>query len=1529
MCCGCTEGDEMSMQRKFIERIRKEEFGIGADLEGDARTIVDNMTRKYRNLLATVAEDLNSKESHFILELIQNADDNHYSPGVAPSLAFWLEKDRLVVVNNETGFTEVNVKALCSAGESSKKNKKGYIGEKGIGFKSIFKVTDTPEIHSNGFHFLFNRTDPNDLLGYVVPHWHQPDFRMAEEATTLVIPAKPGRIFSEEALADVSDTLLLFLGKLRHLEVKNPSRQESYQRHDDGVVTTLITAKSGEEPKRQDYLRNEVEFDTRDVVEPKREGIASTEMVLAFPLSETGEAAPIPGCATYAFLPIRDFGFSFYIQADFVLISSREGIHEDLSWNIRLRDGIADAFAAAVEEFKKNYQLANSFLRYLPTKNEVHDPFFAPVVDQIIDKLKNAECIPVMGSGWKKPAEVLIAPDKIRELFPSSDALTLFGADYPAENFHFPGESKKTLGLKSLLVADVVAIFSAHADWFQSKTVDWKAKFYAYIATSPNKADYVKQLQQVACVPIEGGRMTVPKTDMVFFPLSAKKKYGFEHEISILDGDLLDRAKAVSVEVEQFFAELDVRYDNPLELIQSHVLPLHRGDDWKSADNEALIGHVRYIKDRFATYMQLAVNGGQSEAQAIQALTEGIWIGTKSDGDSWLFAKASDLYLGSEYRPAFNIEELLGDSAPIDHIVTSKYVEQTSNGGDESAQSSYLSQWREFFVRIGINTSPRVVRQISGDITCSDETKKLLESENQSVRRQTLEAFDANWDKYPGSTTYVVRSGRSNQSCWTGLVTALKNTFAPTRKKAKISLDAAYLENEDTKGILGDSVVYVDAVLNNMAFLDACGITHKADAKACLKRLRQIKRDGVGAHEIRKIYRRLDLIWPAEHMVIENAFKAEPLIRVGRGSTATWVLPTETCWHPTNIGFLDARYPYLGGQYKDFSGFFTKLLKVPSELPLDAYVDGLQRLEEAEDRERVDAAMAIYRRLSRAVSNQKKSGGLFQLSWVSEFENYPVYLNHRRDLVDKTAHLYANDLPEYARLFEDEDEVSFLAAAPNELPSIEALLGEVAVPAVSESLTVEVAESVNGTVNEMLSRKLREMVEPIARVVYTQSHDRFEAAINDGLFKLLSNASVVEVNELVQVVTLGEWKRETTGQSAHRGSEIFLDSSALPKIDYIAIEIEKLLRLRKGAGASDAISRLLMTTTNEDVVSYLKVRQTRELPPEELAKLKGFVERTVVLDPVDERDDVVFVDDDGINVDPDVVETAAACDARPPSANGESVVTATAGQPDTIANYGNGLSELIKPETDPSTTPVRVHVPSQPGGRNDGGQTPRRSERSKRKEVTKTGRLLSYLEPKNPKNDRPKDEVEENSRAAEHKRAVELAAVQFFKEAAASQWKSVEEMPPNNTGFDFKAIAADGNEEVIEIKGQGGAWTQQGVALTPPEVLAASNRKDRYWLCVVEFALDESRRRLWLIQNPFGKTDQFRFDLGWKDVAERSEGRPIRPEFGLFVDVPGRGKGKILKVKESQNFVRITVELSDKSTVVPIFNPATMKLSYD
>ncbi|GFH15830.1 DUF3883 domain-containing protein [Haematococcus lacustris] len=92
--------------------------------------------------LSRLSQELYSRDSHFVLELVQNADDNSYPPGVIPTLEFVLHEDRITVLNNEVGFSEANLRALCDVGRSTKANVSGYIGQKGIGFKSVFRVRE-------------------------------------------------------------------------------------------------------------------------------------------------------------------------------------------------------------------------------------------------------------------------------------------------------------------------------------------------------------------------------------------------------------------------------------------------------------------------------------------------------------------------------------------------------------------------------------------------------------------------------------------------------------------------------------------------------------------------------------------------------------------------------------------------------------------------------------------------------------------------------------------------------------------------------------------------------------------------------------------------------------------------------------------------------------------------------------------------------------------------------------------------------------------------------------------------------------------------------------------------------------------------------------------------------------------------------------------------------------------------------------------------------------------------------------------
>jgi len=188
-------------KRQFIEKLREEK------LKQDSPDL--------RNALTLLSKELYSDDVHFVMELVQNAEDNDYPEGTTPKLRFELQNSVLTILNNEIGFTEQNVKSICSVGASTKReHTKGYIGEKGIGFKSVFKVTDRPEIHSAGFHFRF------DGETKIIPEWQETETEGKTWTTQIILPLKSEQVQRvRDELLGLDPSLLLFLDKLQEIEI--------------------------------------------------------------------------------------------------------------------------------------------------------------------------------------------------------------------------------------------------------------------------------------------------------------------------------------------------------------------------------------------------------------------------------------------------------------------------------------------------------------------------------------------------------------------------------------------------------------------------------------------------------------------------------------------------------------------------------------------------------------------------------------------------------------------------------------------------------------------------------------------------------------------------------------------------------------------------------------------------------------------------------------------------------------------------------------------------------------------------------------------------------------------------------------------------------------------------------------------------------------------------------------------------------------------------------------------------------------
>lgn len=427
----------MREPRAHIERIRK-------DFQA-SRRVKDSLN----NSIQALAHDLYSKETHFIFELIQNAEDNTYKE-TEPSLSFRLVKvdptntqnavGALIIQNNEIGFAPDNVDAICAVGKTTKSKIRGYIGEKGIGFKSVFRITTIPHIFSNGYQFCFPEKDEETGLGYIVPRWVNSNLpAIGPIQTTIVLPLdKPdfGYEIIEEMLRDIEPETILFLSKLKEIQIITESGDDLSILKDDTKNPRIQLLIEGQKQGKSHSEINEFLLYTKSVDKPaninheKRIDIDKRDVSIVFAIGENKESVG----KIFAYLPVRsDTGLPFLINADFILPSSREEIRGKVPWNQWLMDGVANLLVDVLPRLKEKGLLTVDLLEALAKRmNELDESsMFYPIVVAVHDALLDQELLPADDGSYMSAKNALLASAEwLRKLLHDEKLTALYEAKY-------------------------------------------------------------------------------------------------------------------------------------------------------------------------------------------------------------------------------------------------------------------------------------------------------------------------------------------------------------------------------------------------------------------------------------------------------------------------------------------------------------------------------------------------------------------------------------------------------------------------------------------------------------------------------------------------------------------------------------------------------------------------------------------------------------------------------------------------------------------------------------------------------------------------------------------------------------------------------------------------------------------------------------------------------------------------------------------------------------------------------------------
>ncbi|MBI4446879.1 MAG: DUF3883 domain-containing protein [Acidobacteria bacterium] len=351
---------------------------------------------------------------------------------------------RVKITHNGRPFSAADAKAISGI-RSSKKPEKGTLGYLGIGFKSIFKVSDSPEVYSNGYQFKFDRNYWPESSGtpwQAMPIWiDEPSEAVEPGGTTFIIPFTKQTSASAvlEEVKELGTELYLFLRWLKKIQITDELSGKTWSLENLGESSdNIVTLRRDGQQQRFRFFRRTLttvpdSVKSDRLTQEYRRNVTQREIAIAFALDGEGDLAPSEAGAmyggVYSFLPLGEArsGAKFPIQADFLVQPGRDAINYEAPWNHWLTEEVASLCKEAIQAFKEHqrwkYQILPVFEFRKSIGLESYDRLFGPkLIEPLESFLKEDPCIPTHDGHWVKPGHAVRLVEDQRA---SDDLVTL------------------------------------------------------------------------------------------------------------------------------------------------------------------------------------------------------------------------------------------------------------------------------------------------------------------------------------------------------------------------------------------------------------------------------------------------------------------------------------------------------------------------------------------------------------------------------------------------------------------------------------------------------------------------------------------------------------------------------------------------------------------------------------------------------------------------------------------------------------------------------------------------------------------------------------------------------------------------------------------------------------------------------------------------------------------------------------------------------------------------------------------------
>lgn len=485
------------------------------NLRNIRKIIKDSLGNKgYKNYIDLILHAGTDKE-RFIHELLQNADDCIYPPNVTPTFTLSYEKDKIITQYNEIGFSRADIRSITAIGESTKhkivNGQLSPIGEKGIGFKTIFAVTSEVKIYSGEFAFSLTDREPT------IPKPLNEDETNSFEGTKMEMTIKGQKDsfwYNEKTILE----LCLCLRKLKKIKIN------SYViKIEDTDTYRTITINTHQYIFKR-FTRTFVITDEKALAERQQsnQAISPEQRIVCFVPEKNAQKEYF----LYNGLPTKHkMNIPLVIDAPFALTTSREEIETGFSsWNDIIRKLLYSSLLKVMMNLK-DIERAKifRFIRFVPRRygqkvvyvNETSDCNYLNEYN-FLDDLKHCSILPTFDKKVFSVPQFKNAyrfPDFVHILLNTlttseDEKVTAYEIiDVPnADDF------KSALNALNCETADFKRVFRIimnYAENYIGKN-EFSKKLYEYLYEYLNNKDifipdeYKQQLKKLAIIPVYG-----------------------------------------------------------------------------------------------------------------------------------------------------------------------------------------------------------------------------------------------------------------------------------------------------------------------------------------------------------------------------------------------------------------------------------------------------------------------------------------------------------------------------------------------------------------------------------------------------------------------------------------------------------------------------------------------------------------------------------------------------------------------------------------------------------------------------------------------------------------------------------------------------------------------------------------------------------------------------------------------------------------------------------------------------------------